>query len=318
MPLGIELPIKSCGIFPPTLKGDELQEGGDVLAAQGLREDIGNYTSVVEQEEDAKVEIERLIHCGHAVKVKKEEAEKKGFRGTTISKLGLIVKVKENGAKKRRIIFDLRRSGGNSKASLPERFVLPRPADAIAMLRRMRAAHASTPRPQDKVMELVMIDVSDAYMHLAVAEEEKGHCLAPALDGDHWLLFVALLLGYKTAPLTWSRVAALVARLVQSIIPAERGTHQVYLDDSLWAPCGTLASRNSTLACILTTMDALGLKLSLAKGERSATVTWIGVNFKLVAPDYDYLLVTLPERFMDELQKQLQLEAPNFAKLRAG
>ena len=129
---------------------------------------------------------------------------------------------------------------------------------------------------------------------------------------------MALLLGYKTAPLTWSRVAALVARLVQSIIPAERGTHQVYLDDSLWAPCGTLASRNSTLACILTTMDALGLKLSLAKGERSATVTWIGVNFKLVAPDYDYLLVTLPERFMDELQKQLQLEAPNFAKLRAG
>ena len=196
VPLGIELPIKSCGIFPPTLKGDELQEGGELQAAQGLR-------AVVEQEEDAKVEIDRLIHCGYAVKVKKEEAERKSFKGATISKL-------------------------------------------------------------------------------AVAEEEKGHCLAPALDGDHWLLFVALLFGYKTAPLTWSRVAALVARLVQSI-PAERGMHQVYLDDSLWVLCGTLAARNSTLACILTTMAALGLKLSLAKGERSAAVTWIGVNFKLVA-----------------------------------
>ena len=306
VPLGIELPIKTCGIFPPTLKGDELQEGGDVQAAQGLREDIGNYTSVVEQEEDAKVEIDRLIHCGYAIKVKKAEAEKKGFRGTTISKLGLIVKVKENGTKKRRIIIDLRRSGGNRKAKLPERLVLPRPADAIAMLRRMHAANGATVRPQDKVMELVMIDVSDAYMHLAVAEEEKGHCLAPALDGDHWLLFVALLFGYKTAPLTWSRVAALVARLAQSIIPADRGMHQVYLDDSLWALRGTLASRNSTLACVLTTMAALGLRLSLAKGERAAAVTWIGVNFKLVAPDYDYLLVTLPEKFMDELQKQLQ------------
>ena len=306
VPLGIELPIKSCGIFPPTLKDEELQEGGDIQAAQGLREDIGNYTSVVEQEEDAQVEINRLIHCGYAIEVKKKDAEKKGFRGTTISKLGLIVKVKDNGAKKRRIIIDLRRSGGNKKAKLPERLVLPRPADAIAMVRRMHAAHSATTRPQDKVMELVMIDVSDAYMHLAVAEEEKGHCLAPALDGDHWLLFVALLLGYKTAPLTWSRVAALVARLVQSIIPAERGMHQVYLDDSLWVLCGTLATRNSTLACILTTMAALGLKLSLGKGERAAAVTWIGVNFKLVAPDYDYLLVTLPEKFMEELQKQLQ------------
>lgn len=46
------------------------------------------------------------------------------------------------------------------------------------------------------------------------------------------------------------------------------------------------------------------LKLSLAKGERATSVTWIGVNFKLVAPDYDFLLVTLPERFMSELQKQ--------------
>ena len=53
----------------------------DAQAAQGLREDIGNYTSVVEQEEDARVEIDRLIHCGYAIKVKKEEAAKEGFGG---------------------------------------------------------------------------------------------------------------------------------------------------------------------------------------------------------------------------------------------
>ena len=48
------------------------------------------------------------------------------------------------------------------------------------------------------------------------------------------------------------------------------------------------------------------IRLSLKKGERSTDVTWIGVKFKLVAPDYDYLMVTLPERFMDELRKQLE------------
>ena len=187
-----------------------------------------------EQEEDAKIEIDRLIDRGYAVKARKGEVERAGLKGTTISKLGLIVKTKEGGAKKRRIIIDLRRSGGNRKAVLPERLILPRPMDAITMVRRMHASKAELERPQDKTLELVMIDVSDAYMHLAVAEEEKGHCLAPALDDEHWLLFIALLFGFKTAPLTWSRAAACVARLLQSVIPAERGTHQVYLDDSLW------------------------------------------------------------------------------------
>ena len=52
----------------------------------------------------------------------------------TISKLGLIIKQKLEGVK-RRIILDLRRSGGNQKATLPERLVLPRPRDAIESIR---------------------------------------------------------------------------------------------------------------------------------------------------------------------------------------
>ena len=306
VPLGINCPIRTCGIFPPSTKPEEKSTLGDIQAAEGLREDIGNYTSVQEQAEDAEIEVGRLCKLGYAVKVKKKEVEEAGFKGTTISRLGLIVKDKEDGSKKRRIIIDLKRSGGNKKAELPERIILPRPMDAVAMLRKMHALHADQGAQQDRAMELVMIDVSDAYMHLAVKEEEKGHCLAPALDDDHWLLFIALLFGFKTAPLTWSRVAAMVARLVQSIIPPENGMHQVYLDDSLWALCGRLPVRNKMLACILTTMAALGLKLSLAKGARAASVTWVGVNFKLVAPDYDHLLLTLPEKFMAELRKQLE------------
>ena len=190
VPLGVNVPIKTCNVFPPALK-EEAQRPEDWRAAQGLREDIGNYVSVREQEEDAKIEIDRLIDRGYAVKARKGEVERAGFKGTTISKLGLIVKTKEGGAKKRRIIIDLRRSGGNRKAVLPERLILPRPMDAIAMVRRMHASKAELEKPQDKTLELVMIDVSDAYMHLAVAEEEKGHCLAPALDDEHWLLFIA-------------------------------------------------------------------------------------------------------------------------------
>ena len=242
--LGINCPIRSCNILPP--KQDSFTRQDDWQAAQILREDMGNYTSVRDQEEDAKVEIDRLIDQGYAIPIEKTEAEEAGFKGITVSKLGLIVKTKEDGSKKRRIIIDLRRSGGNNKAVLPERLILPRPSDAIAMLRKMHALHAEDATPQERTMEMVLIDVSDAFMHLAITEEEKGHCLAPALDSQHWALFVALLFGYKTAPLTWSRVAAMTARLIQSIIPAEKGMHQVYLDDSLWVLCGRLATRNRT------------------------------------------------------------------------
>lgn len=75
---------------------------------------------------------------------------------------------------------------------------------------------------------------------------------------DHdYIMFIALLFGFKTAPLTWSRVAALVARLVQSLVPTNEGRHQVYLDDSLWILAGTLKRRSELLSCILTTMAAI-------------------------------------------------------------
>lgn len=99
-------------------------------------------------------------------------------------------------------------------------------------------------------------------------------------------MFIALLFGFKTAPLTWSRVAALVARLVQILVPREEGRRQVYLDDSLWALAGSLKRRTMLLSCILTTMASLGLKVNLEKGERSMQVTWVGVEFKLQPPHF--------------------------------
>ena len=66
------------------------------------------------------------------MKLSMEEAVRLYGMGT-VSKLGLILKEKEDGTMKRRIIIDLRRSGGNSKSALPERLTLPRPVDAVRM-----------------------------------------------------------------------------------------------------------------------------------------------------------------------------------------
>ena len=309
-PLGIAKEIGCCGIFP---EGEEARNnksdalGPDELEdaqAQLARGEILNYKTVEDDKAEAKIELDRYHLAGYTVKYSKQQVKEK-FPGGTISRLGLIVKLKEGGVKKRRIILDLRRSGGNKKAKLPERLVLPRPKDAISMV---RDAYSKTnwqrvEEGEEKAMELVVIDIADAFMALPVHREEHQHTLAPGLEKDEYLSFVALLFGYKVAPLLWSRVASMVARLIQSVVPGYRGQHQCYLDDSLWVLTGTLKQRTYYLSFILHTMAAMGLRVSLSKGERAASVQWIGVKFTL---QQDYLLVTLPEKFMLEVKEMLQ------------
>ena len=97
--------------------------------AQLARGDIQNYVSVTSDAINAKIELERYMKEGYTKVVSKQEVME-NMRHGTISRLGLIVKERPEGVK-RRIIIDLRRSGGNSKATLPEKLVLPRPRDAV-------------------------------------------------------------------------------------------------------------------------------------------------------------------------------------------
>jgi hypothetical protein len=177
--------------------------------AQMSHGEIPNYTSVLENLEDARIELDRYRTEGFMVDVDKETVQKEMSHGT-ISKLGLIVKQKPEGVK-RRIILDLRRSGGNRKAVLPEKMVLPRPRDAVAMMRDVYNQRRGCGTSEGYTQELVAVDISDAFMSLAVHEAELPHTLAPHVDGEGFHLFVALLFGFKTAPLLWSRVAALVS-----------------------------------------------------------------------------------------------------------
>ena len=151
--------------------------------------------------------------------------------------------------------------------------------------------------------EFVVIDISDAFMALGVHHRELEHTLAPAVSGDDFYVFPALLFGYKTAPLLWSRVAAMLARLLQSLVAGHEGQHQVYLDDSLWILQGSLHQRNVVLAMILTTMCALNFKVSLAKGERSTSVKWIGINFQLTP---ETMVMGLPTKFCQDILDTLK------------
>eukprot|EP00435_Cladocopium_sp_Y103_P027802 s143_g6.t2 len=303
-PLGIEKPIGTCGIFPKNhsdttgeSKGPE--ELGDALAQMG---EISNYKSVTDDIANARIELERYESLGYVTRVSSREVDDTMTR-KTVSRLGLIVKEKPSGEIKRRIIIDLRRSGGNDKSSLPEKLVLPRPRDAIEMMRNVFDQRQPYGAGSNYGRELVVIDISDAFMTLGVHPDEHPHTLSPSLEEGTYYMFIALLFGYKTAPLLWSRVAAQWARLAQSFFSGHEAQHQVYLDDALWMLQGEVSERHSHLALVLNTAAALGFKVALAKGERGPHVQWIGVRFALVE---ESIILTVPERYVRDLVDKLK------------
>eukprot|EP00435_Cladocopium_sp_Y103_P009859 s2919_g2.t1 len=304
-PLGINEQIPMRGVFPPADAEAEAESMADA-AYQLERGTLTNYSSVQENLEDTKVEVSRLEELGFLVKVDRREVERSFSQGT-ISRLAIIVKERPDKTKKRRLIIDLRRSGGNSKARLREKLVLPRACDAIHMIKQMVKLKQEPSAQEMKDLwkrELVLVDVSDAFPHLAVHARELEHCLTPGLRDNEFYLFRALLFGYKTAPLLWSRTAAWLARFLQSSVPLHEGQHQVYLDDSLWILQGTLIRRNVVLGFIVFTMAALGFSVSVQKGERGASVTWMGIEFRLISNNE--LLITLPEKFLSDVQQRLE------------
>ena len=201
-PLGIEVPIEVAGVFPLNTDDSNLDFSGshelEDAATQLSRGEMVNYISVQDNVEEAKIELDRYRQRGFLVDVPKGIVESEMAHGT-ISRLGLIIKEKPEGIK-RRIILDLRRSGGNRKSTLPEKLVLPRPKDAVEMMRevyKLRRPHGSE---GNFARELVVIDISDAYMSLGLDPRELPHALAPNVANDDFYLFSAMLFGFKTAP----------------------------------------------------------------------------------------------------------------------
>ena len=238
------------------------------------------------------------------------EAKERYGEGT-ISKLGLILKTKEDGSLKRRIVIDLKRSTGNQKAFLPERLTLPRPRDVVNMVKFQRKETNNLKAKykrhgwdtEDWAKEWVIIDIHDAFMHLGVHPDEIKHCMAPSPQAGEIIVFIAVLFGFKTAPLVWARLAALTSRILQCALDPVEAAHQTYLDDAIWALQGGLQRRNVILAFILYTLRALGFIVSMAKGARGREVTWCGVVF--THTQHDHILLGVSEKFLKDLASLL-------------
>ena len=125
------------GIFPPKADSNA-EEEAEELALQTAWKELRNYGSYQDELAEAEEETARLVGKGLVKRVDLDHVERY-FGQPRLSKLGLIVKVKESGQKKRRIIVDALHWGVNGKAVCPERIVLPRPDDMHATILDMKA-----------------------------------------------------------------------------------------------------------------------------------------------------------------------------------
>ena len=91
-------------------------------------------------------------------------------------------------------------------------------------------------------------------------------------------MWVAMLFGFKAAPLLMGRLSAALGRLLQSMVQPNELVMQIYIDDLLIAMRGRPEERCKLLSMFLYTMRALGIMISLEKG-RGTRVTWIGTQF---------------------------------------
>ena len=309
-PLGMAEDIPYCGIFPMTDEELPEVEGMPDIEAQLGAE---NYKSFKEEPEHAMHEIERYLKKGFCMEVDEMDLRRQ-FPTGTISKLALILKEKEDGSIKRRIIIDLLRSGGNSRCKIRERIVLPRVQDVMdslkylreqrfsVMLRAQREEWPDADQCQD--IELVSADLADAYCHLAVAERELGNCVTPSMHPGKYLVFTAMLFGFRGAPLIMGRFASMLARMLQALIPPDEMQSQLYMDDPLWMMQGPKWRRQENLALILYMCGALGVKLQFKKGFRGLDAVWIGTRMELRLAE-EVLVLSIPPKMMNEVTKTL-------------
>ena len=214
---------------------------------------------------------------------------------------------------KRRVIMDLRRSGGNGRCAVAERIVLPRGQDVVEGIRFLRS---QLPKLEDHLaekhwhpqegeamdswqdLELITADLSDAYCHLAIHPDEAPNCLAPGLRDGELILLAAVLFGYKGAPLVMGRLSSAMARMWQAVVPSHLMQLQVYMDDPLMAMQGPPSIRNKNLSLLLHLSAALGINIAYHKGARGRMTTWKGIKFEVD-------LLAVPEKMAKEVLEAL-------------
>ena len=184
-----------------------------------------NYKSMREHSEKVMAELDREVAAGFTTKFDDWEAVKATWSEVLVSKLAAIVKVRNDGSERVRIIIDMLRSGLNLFVKLEERIVLPRLRDIIA-----NALWLLSMAENPGQVEQVVTDFSDAFHTIPVCEDERPLQVARG-GGNTYVCFDTVVFGGGGSPLIWGRAAAWLARSGQSLFEFWELLIELYVDD---------------------------------------------------------------------------------------
>ena len=289
-PTGVARDIRGSGIFPVAQSGGE--DHGELWRHWARMEPRSNYASVEEHGDLVRAEIRRLRECGFVSVYRNWEAVKERFGQVVVSKMAAIVKKKEDGSLKLRLIIDMRRSQVNAHVRLHERIVLPRVAD---MLKDALALQGRT--SDDAELDMFVLDWADAFHSIGVHPDEFPHQVVKGFDGQY-IGYETVLFGGAGSPGVWGRAAAFLGRSGQSLFTAEEARIQVYVDDpwTIWR--GSEEERAKNLGLLLLWWRVLGPPISWRKIQVGREVRWIGVQIALARGGVD---LTIDPDFLDDL-----------------
>ena len=228
-PMGIEVTARNVGIFPEV--SDECPEHLR-RPLEFYNERFVNYTSLEDSPHGEEV-LGQLVREGYVKKVKSLSHAKQLLSGATpvTSKLALITTEKD-GVLKHRLILDCRVSGANDAAKRYERILLPKAWDVVAAVRDLKKRAGK----QD-IIELMVLDFSDAFYMLPLLPEERKYFVAHL--GDSFYLWDRIAQGSLNGPGVFGRLSALTARMPQALFSPDRVQLQVYTDDPIAVLRGT-------------------------------------------------------------------------------
>ena len=266
-PAGISMPIEDPGqIFPPD---NDTNVWEDQLLPDHLNHK--NYTSV-DEDDAAAPEVSRLIETGFVEAFESHKLLSAWLEGSPhLSKLGMITKVKD-GKTKRRLILDCKESGVNKLAKGGGRLLLPRVSDIVddALYLMSQCNH------KDQQIEWMIMDFTDWFYNVPLHPRERRHFTWSY--GDKWVAFKTQAQGSRNAPLVCGRVAALIARLTQSVFGDQRYRLQIYVDDPCICVMGNSTQRDEMMAATILLWAGFGIRLAYRKAARGMQVVWIGAE----------------------------------------
>lgn len=282
-PLGFTDLITSNGVFPAV---DPVRFCPELYDPAPSLEGWTNYKSAEDEKEDLDKLVNDYVSRGFCrIIPTMDEAVHEYGRQPVINKLGVVVKHNEAGAKKSRIIWDLKQSQANVSCHQGERIVLPRLTDLATSACQALRAHQQA--------WVLALDVRDAFLNIPAGKDRFMTLAAkPDEDGNNVLIAAdTLVFGAKSSPTIWGRYAALLGRSWASIEPSVQA--QIYVDDPAAVAHGPIEEAVTAVTNLLLWAAVAGYPLKLEKSEGGKSIKWIGATI-LVDEHERAVVVSIP------------------------